>query len=98
MLRAFVTGLGVVFILGAVVLVVAHPRAWFVAFELLILGVIVVAGVFFEGRYRGRSVSGSKKLQATGERFVDPTTGKLTEVLYDPQTGERVYRVVSNAN
>ena len=94
MLRAFVTGLGVVFILGAVVLVIAIPRAWFIGFELFLLGMVVLAGLFFEGRYRGRSVSASKQLQATGERFVDPTTGKLTEVLYDPQTGERVYRVV----
>ena len=95
MLRAFVIGLGVAFIFGAVVLAVAVPRAWFVAFELFLLGIVLLAGLFFEGRYRGRSVSASKKLQATGERFVDPTTGKLTEVLYDPQTGERVYRVVS---
>ena len=95
MLRAFVIGLGGAFIIGAIVLVMAHPHVWFVALELFVLGVIVFAGVFFEGRYRGRSMSASKKLQTTGERFVDPTTGKLTEVLYDPQTGERVYRVVS---
>ena len=95
MLRAFVTGLGIVFFLGAVVLVTAHPRVWFIALELCLLGIVVLAGVFFEGRYRGFKVSASKKLQVTGERFVDPTTGKLTEVFYDSQTGERVYRVIS---
>jgi hydroxymethylpyrimidine pyrophosphatase-like HAD family hydrolase len=33
----------------------------------------------------------SAALQTTAERFVDPTSGKLLEVRYNPQTGERAY-------
>ncbi|HEX8726339.1 MAG TPA: hypothetical protein VF737_13210 [Gemmatimonadaceae bacterium] len=30
--------------------------------------------------------------QPTGERFVDPASGKLVDVYFDPETGEREYR------
>jgi membrane protein implicated in regulation of membrane protease activity len=92
--RACIAGLGIVLICGAAVLVIAVPRAWPGSVELFVFGALLLAGIFFERHYRGRAATNTKGLQETGERFVDPTTGKLTEVLYDPQTGERVYRVL----
>jgi hypothetical protein len=60
-------------------------------FYLFINGVIVVAALLFErGRYRP-PVSADSRWQETGERFVDPCTGILMKVRYNPQTGERDY-------
>jgi len=53
--------------------------------------VLVLLSILFERRYRGRRNASGAQWQSTGEKFVDPTTGKLTEVRYNPQTGERAY-------
>jgi len=58
-----------------------------------ILGLVLAAGVAFErGRYKaagdGRA---GPDWQATGERFVDPTSGETVAVFYRPATGERRY-------
>ena len=87
MLRALVVAIGVACIAGAVFL--AH-QLWFLALELGVFGGLVLIGTFFEGRYRGHRASGGG-WQDTSERFVDPTSGKLVEVQYNPQTGERAY-------
>jgi hypothetical protein len=58
---------------------------------LIIVGLLIVASLFFEGRYRAGKV-GAGAWEPTGEKFIDPGTGKLVEVDYDPQTGERRYR------
>jgi hypothetical protein len=55
-------------------------------------GLIVLGTLFERWRYKNRNVSASGDWQATGERFVDPETGREMEVLYDPNTGERRYR------
>jgi hypothetical protein len=56
-------------------------------------GTLVLIGTLFERwRYKNRNVSADGNWQATGERFVDPETGREMEVLYDPDTGERRYR------
>ena len=96
MLRIAVTALGVV-LLAAGAILLAGGRGVFRPFgiQLLIFGALVLLGIVFERRYRGAAAPGAS-LQQTGERFVDPTSGKLTEVLYDPKTGERVYREVMN--
>ncbi len=56
---------------------------------------VLTAGLAFE---RWRYVrSGDRSWgpwEATGERFVDPTTDRLIEVYYNPETGERDYRPV----
>ena len=53
-------------------------------------GQVFGLGVTLEARrYRGRA--GPGRWQPTSERFVDPSTGRLTEVQYDPSTGERRY-------
>ena len=58
---------------------------------LLIFGLLILLSLVFEGRYRAaKEPTGS--WEPTGEEFIDPATGKLVEVDYDPQTGERNYR------
>ncbi|HET8551672.1 MAG TPA: hypothetical protein VFM97_04275 [Gammaproteobacteria bacterium] len=51
---------------------------------------LTLALVFERWRYR-KNVSSRGDWQPTGERFIDPGTGKLTEVRYNPATGERQY-------
>jgi hypothetical protein len=60
----------------------------------IIAGVVLLLGTLFEGRYRPRVRGTASDWQATGERFVDPGSGKLVDVYYDPKTGERQYRNV----
>jgi hypothetical protein len=91
MLRAFVIGLGVVVLLGATVLAVGIQEAWPAAIQLGILGLLILAGTLLERRYRSRKSAAGPQWQPTVEKFVDPTTGKLTEVRYNAATGERAY-------
>jgi hypothetical protein len=61
--------------------------------QLAIYGAIIVfaiVGYFvWDRRYRGRKEGVFKP---TAEVFKDPTTGKLTRVYEDPETGARQYR------
>jgi hypothetical protein len=57
--------------------------------------VIVLATLFERWRYRNRNASVDGDWQPTGERFVDPETGKNVEVLYDAGSGERRYRQIA---
>ena len=55
-------------------------------------GILILLGTVFERwRYRKYERAPGSCWQATGERFVDPTTGKNVEVFYDPVSGERRY-------
>jgi hypothetical protein len=95
MLRAFVIGCGVLFVLGGVAFTIAIPKAWPAGLELFVFGAIIIAGTAFERwRYHGRVVR-SATWQMTGERFRDPISGELVEVAYDPASGERDYRPAS---
>lgn len=87
MLRALVVSIGVACIAGAAFLA---NQVWFVALELAVFGVLILIGTFFEGRYRASRATGSG-WQRTAERFVDPVSGKIVEVRYNPKTGERAY-------
>ena len=59
--------------------------------ELLALGVLGILGTLFERwRYRKR-LPPSARWEPTGERFEDPVSGEVMEVLYDPASGERRY-------
>jgi len=61
--------------------------------QTLIGGGVLLLGVLFERwRYSNRNASDDGDWQRTGERFVDPESGKNIEVLYDPKSGERRYR------
>jgi len=87
MLRAFVVAIGVGCIVAAAFIA---NKVWFAALELGVFGALVLIGTFFEGRDRSRRATGSG-WETTAERFVDPTSGKLVEVRYNPQSGERAY-------
>ena len=66
--------------------------------QALVGGAIVVLGMLFERwRYHNRNTPADADWQPTGERFVDPQSGKNVEVLYDPQSGERQYREIGGA-
>jgi membrane protein implicated in regulation of membrane protease activity len=92
MLRATVIGFGILLMVAAAVLAVVLPLVmWPVAVELAIFGALVLIGTFFERHYRTRHPSDSSQWQSSGERFIDPTTGKLTDVRYNAATGERAY-------
>jgi len=61
--------------------------------QTLIFGAIFVLGTLFERwRYNNQNASREADWQVTGERFVDPETGKALEVLYDPVSGDRKYQ------
>jgi hypothetical protein len=89
-LRGFTLALGVLLLVGAAV--AAAFRQIF-AIHLLLLGLMLTAGVIFETwRYKrmlARPPTGAAV--ATGERFVDSTSGELIEVYCDPRSGERSY-------
>jgi hypothetical protein len=90
MLRRVILAYGVLAVIGGIALALAGVLAGLV-FYLCINGVIVIAALLFErGRYRPTVTPGGK-WEETGERFVDPTTGQLMKVRYNPQTGARDY-------
>jgi hypothetical protein len=60
----------------------------------LIAGVALLLGSLFEGRYRPRVRSSTDGWEPTGEKFIDPGTGKLVDVVYNPKTGEREYKEI----
>jgi hypothetical protein len=65
--------------------------------QTLAAGALLILGTVFERwRYNNKNASSDGEWQATGERFVDPETGKHMEVWYDPQSGERQYRELRN--
>jgi hypothetical protein len=66
-----------------------HAHVW-VPIGILAL-LVLVAAVFEVGRYRP-ATDPSANWVATGERFLDPTTGTDTTVSYDPVSGTRDYR------
>lgn len=93
MLRWFVVFIGAAALCAGVALLFALPRIWPAGAELIGFGCVVEIGVFFERRYRGSGADDpNTKWQPTGEKFIDPATGKLIEVAYDPKTGERDYK------
>ena len=72
----------------ALILQGIHMPGW----QMLAGGLIVLVGVVFERwRYRPPAERPDSSWQATGERFIDPSTGDPMEVFYDPRTGDRRY-------
>lgn len=92
MLRRFLIVFGLIDLIIAVVLLFAVQAPLVVVIYLAASGVVLAGAILFERRgYRPRVDRTRGKWQPTGERFVDPTTGKLMEVRYNPDTGERDY-------
>ncbi len=86
-------------ILFALVLIVAGLISWIVAgaaaFPMVMWGVVLLAVMMLERwRYRRTATGSGEDWQATDERFVDPETGQLTQVMYNARTGDRSYRAV----
>jgi hypothetical protein len=90
MLRKAILVYGVLVLVGGIALALAGVGVGLVLY-LFVNGAVVVAAVLFErGRYHPAVTLGGS-WQETGERFVDPTTGQLMKVRYNPQTGARDY-------
>ena len=90
-LRRWLVALGVLVLALAVVLL---ALGWIVplAVELIVGSLVLVAALLFERRGYHPDVDRTRgEWQATGERFVDPTSGHLIEVRFDPTTGQRDY-------
>jgi len=96
MLRVLVVAIGGAFVCAGGWIGLTSNAPWPVAVEVSVFGVLILIGTFLEGRYRS-SRAGGAGWQTTGERFVDPSTGALTEVTYNPRTGERSYQTAANA-
>jgi hypothetical protein len=90
MLRAVVIAAGGILACGGAALIACgvHAPGW----QALIIGVIVLIGTLFERwRYRRIEEPVGSPWQRTGEQFIDPSTGKAVEVMFDQRTGERRY-------
>ncbi|MBS0373330.1 MAG: hypothetical protein JSR73_02020 [Proteobacteria bacterium] len=87
--RAVTIGAAALAAIGTVLCLAGMPAP---GAQLLGLGVVVLVGVAIERwRYRTTPRPGAD-WQPTGERFVDPESGRSVDVFYDPKTGERRYR------
>lgn len=96
MLRWIIIGYGLLSLLGAAVLLFTVQAALWLVLYLAVNGIILVSAVLLERkRYRARVDRTRGYWQPTGERFVDPATGRLMEVSYNPTTGERDYREIT---
>lgn len=92
MLRRTLLIAGGLLLLAALVLFTRPPLIG-AALYLLFYGVLVVVGILFErSAYRPRVQRARPGWERTGERFKDPVSGVLTEVWFNPETGERDYR------
>src|SRR4051812_21243939 len=92
MLRNAVIGLGVLYLLIALVLVLLGVTTPFLIIYLVVMGLLIAGGVIFErSKYRPQVRRDTGYWQDTGERSVDPATGRVTRVMYNPVTGERDY-------
>lgn len=95
MLRIIVVLFGIGLIVGGFLMLAQGSDARSGAIAFFVMGALLVGGTVFEGRrYRPSTIPGAR-YEDTGERFIDPTTGKITDVRYDPATGKREY--VDNA-
>ena len=94
MLRKLVVLVGVGLLVAGGIAAAAHAYA--TALYLLITGGAYSVGVAFE---RWRYAPPPPRIgnwHATGERFLDPTSGKMIEVYFNRDTGERHYREQPN--
>lgn len=92
MLRRFLIAYGILALVVAAVLLFVARAPVILALYLAASGALIVGGILFERRgYHPRVDRTQGRWQATGERFVDPTTGQMMEVRYNPETGQRDY-------
>jgi hypothetical protein len=90
-LRRWLIGLGVLYLAVGAYLLSIHV-ALVLAIYLAVGGAVLAGSIVLERRgYRPRVDQARGRWQRTGERFVDPSSGRLVEVRYNPDTGERDY-------
>lgn len=90
LLRSVLLVVASAMVLAGVGLLIAVPKGPGVA--LLVFGMVLLLGTVFERwRYRPPAAPAGAQWQRTGERFEDPKTGRIVEVLYDPRSGQRRY-------
>jgi hypothetical protein len=90
-LRAALYIVGGVLAAGAVLLALAGFLA--ATFWLAVWAAALIIGLLIE-RWRYKPLTGrppGPDWQKTGERFIDPETGKLVTVYFHPASGERRY-------
>ena len=98
MLRRVLIAYDVLCLIVAAILFAVHATIVLVVY-LAVNGLLIVGGILFERRgYRSRVDRTHGNWQPTGERFTDTTTGRMVEVYYNPQTGERDYREPGSQN
>ncbi len=59
---------------------------------LAVYSAVVLVALLVERRRYAPSVNRGEDWRFTGERFTDPTSGKLIDVFENPATGKRDYR------
>ncbi|MGN6790149.1 MAG: hypothetical protein ACTHJP_11565 [Rhodanobacteraceae bacterium] len=94
MIALYVIG-ALLLLIAAVALLVGGALALFLP-QLVIGGAFLILALAIE-RWRYKPVSAARpdpRWTDTGERFVDPETGVLTAVYFDPAKGERHYLAV----
>jgi hypothetical protein len=80
-------------LLAAAAALLAFAGCGAIAFWVAVWAVLLVVGLLIE-RWRYKPLTASRlgpEWVATGERFVDPETGKLVTVYFHPATGDRRY-------
>lgn len=94
MLRKALLGFACVLMAGGVYCMLAgDAHAW----PMAAWGLVLLLAVLFERwRYARHAETGSGEWKETDERFVDPESGRLMQVFYQPATGERRYEPVSD--
>jgi hypothetical protein len=90
-MRWIVIGIAALYLAIAAILLVLGQGTLFVVWSAFQACVLIAALLFERWRYRPSINRRSGRWQPTGERFVDPATGRVTEVFYNPDTGERDY-------
>ena len=92
MLKRILILAAAVFVIAGATLFFGNYYLWPIGSEWFMIGAIVLVAVIFESsHYRPKVDRGAPGWEKTGERFIDPTSGKLLEVRYNPENGERDY-------
>jgi hypothetical protein len=92
MLRIILIAIGILLVIGGFVTLNASGYGAAAAAQFFIGGGFLLFVLLVEARRYGANKKPSTgPWEATGERFIDPSSGKLTEVRYNPQTGDREY-------
>lgn len=97
MLALYVVG-AILLLIAAIALLVGGTLALFLP-QLIIGGAFLIIALAIE-RWRYKPIGEGRpdpRWSDTGERFVDPETGRLTAVYFDPANGERHYIVLPNS-